>query len=628
MVGRVAQRAVHRAGLAPGRLRPALVAPAHTGRGVRAVGLVRHGSLQAHAPCVPPQREIVVGHGAARADELDHVPGDHEHLTAHGQALATGQRAEDRHQSRPVQSRLPGDLAGRGGAVGQAEGHRAGQGGRLLESHRLGQCDLDRVDGLGRLVLPAPGVLPLERHGRPLAEPQRQPHVGRVREVRRGPAVAHVDEGAVLRIDRDHVRGLRAVGVRRAIAADGVAVIGPLPEDLGGGRVLRRVRVPAGRARGDQVVRPLALEERRCLAVRPDVGADEVHALDRALRRGGELGEVLVESRDEQGVVLLARVDDVGRPVVVEEDRHVAGHAGVVRLPVRLALGGVVQAVAVDPAEGAGGGVGDGHAGVGLRVLGVRGRRGAVGMHPHHPGALGGVMEHLGALEDRGGGGGPGGGGGLQIADDRRLLLLGVPVVEGEEVGVGVELLRGGERAQGEALVRPGVEVAGGVDVHAGGGAVAVAAVLAVPVVERTLVVVGEDDLPAVGLDGLPLGVEPGLTGGEGGQRLLGAAAVVAVGERGGGTDGEEGQGRGREGEAQQAAAAGAGRGCGGHGDSSSSRAGPALRAAGAGGGCLHPYRTLRKKRGAVTVAERPGERKGVGGLSGGSGRPNRRRLR
>src|SRR5699024_12830753 len=99
-----------------------------------------------------------------------------------------------------------------------------------------------------------------------------------------------------------------------------------------------RIGVPAGRAGGDEVVDLAALEQRRGFSVRTDVGTGEVHSLDGVIGTGGQIGVLRVQLRDEQGVVLLGGVDDVGGAVVVLEQRHVPSHAGVVGVVVLLPL--------------------------------------------------------------------------------------------------------------------------------------------------------------------------------------------------------------------------------------------------------------------------------------------------
>ncbi|MET3801517.1 hypothetical protein ABID70_001472 [Clavibacter michiganensis] len=261
----------------------------------------------------------------------------------------------------------------------------------------------------------------------------------------------------------------------------------------------------------------MRLEEHGRLAVRADVGAREVDALDGVGRTRGERGVVGVELGDVEGVVLLARVDDVRGPVVVDEEVHVARHALALGLVVGLPGRRLVEAVVLEVAERAGRRVGDGDARGGLGVLRVGLGGGAVGVDPHHPLAGGRVVDHLRALEDRGGARGSGGGHGAEVLVDGGARVGVEVAVEAGEVGVGVELVGRGHGAEGEALVGPGLEVVRGVDVHAGARGVAVGAVLAVPVVDRVAGLVdGRDDLTAVGLDHLPGRVEARLAGREG----------------------------------------------------------------------------------------------------------------
>ena len=168
--------------------------------------------------------------------------------------------------------------------------------------------------------------------------------------------------------------------------------------------------------------------------------------------------------------VPLRRVDEVGLPVVVLEERHVAALAA-------------VGTHAAEVAVGAGGAVGHGHAGARLLVVG------AVDVQPHH------VLLRLRVVDD------------LRPLDDagrvERVLRV---VLDGRE---------------DDALVLPAEEVSRRVAGDSDrvdppeqpllGGRVRRVLVLAEPVV-RALVV---QDAAAVGLDGPAGGVEPDLAGAE-----------------------------------------------------------------------------------------------------------------
>src|SRR5699024_10069646 len=100
---------------------------------------------------------------------------------------------------------------------------------------------------LGWEGLDVPGVVPLKSDLGSYTETDGQPHIGRVRQVLRGPAVPHVHVDATFGIHRDHIRGLGAEGDLGSVPDTGVAVVGPFAEDLGARRPAGRVGVPAGR---------------------------------------------------------------------------------------------------------------------------------------------------------------------------------------------------------------------------------------------------------------------------------------------------------------------------------------------------------------------------------------------
>src|SRR5699024_8180579 len=85
--------------------------------------------------------------------------------------------------------------------------------------------------------------------------------------------------------------------------------------------------------------------------------------------------------------------------------------------------------------------------------------------------------------------------------------------VERGEVRVAVELLGAFERPERQPFVVPVGEVPGGVDVDTGAVPVAVAAVLAVPVVDGSLIVLVDHHLASVRLDHGAVRIGPGLTG-------------------------------------------------------------------------------------------------------------------
>ena len=145
------------------------------------------------------------------------------------------------------------------------------------------------------------------------------------------------------------------------------------------------------------------------------------------------------------------------------------------------------------------------------RVRAAAGLDASVGVPPHDPLVVLGVVEHLGTLEDRGVVRRPLR---VQVVRERvdlvgaRLTVSVDGVVQPFEIRRQQVFARG-DAAQCRAEILPVDGIRRSVDAHAGAVPVPVRAVLAVPVVDRLSVFFGRDDLTAVGLDVAPVGVVP-----------------------------------------------------------------------------------------------------------------------
>ncbi len=224
-----------------------------------------------------------------------------------------------------------------------------------------------------------------------------------------------------------------------------------------------------------------------------------------------DVGVAVVELGDVERGVLLGRVRDVGLAVVILEDGHVARLAGNGVLRAALVVGAVRHAVGAHHAEGAGRRIRHGDRGHRAGIGAAAGLGASVGVPPHDPLTGGVVVQHLGALEDRGvvrralr----------IQVVGERvdllvpRLPVLVDGVVEVLEVR-GEQIVARRDAAQGVAEVGPVHGIRRAVDRDAGAVPVPVRAVLAVPVVDGLPVLLGRDDLPAVRLDVPAVGVVP-----------------------------------------------------------------------------------------------------------------------
>ena len=177
-----------------------------------------------------------------------------------------------------------------------------------------------------------PRILPVE-HGL-LAFPfDGEPNIAAIDGVFRRPAVTAVDEDARFLGVREHIGALGVVGLVRIFAAGRIAQFLPGPPNGirhgGAGRVGR----PAGAAGTDEVILSALLE---------DGGGFHETALEHADVTTGVGGVGVVKFGDLEGAVLFGGVDMVGFAVIIDEDRHVAGHLAALEIAVE--KGGLVHA--------------------------------------------------------------------------------------------------------------------------------------------------------------------------------------------------------------------------------------------------------------------------------------------